>query len=311
MVSLLLLEGDRRGAPSSTGPAPLLSNSGWAPEQLAACANRPAALRALHQARPSGIDTPAGPEAGPFAGWTPLACAVACGAAEAVRVLLGELGAGLGSLKDPYSPICLVKSRDAWLAACWELRGGLPRFLTAAEAGGVLDPLRDLDGALESFQRVREAFQETLEPLGIKAVASGEACVGPSAWDYVVDGGELELHEQLVAGEGAFGDVRRAECMEVVGRAIDPQTEHMCIVMPWYPLDLRRQEEGLPWGQPPRLTPRKRLEIALHVAEGLALLHAHRPEPIVHRDVKPGGVGWVGYRASAWTGLAYTAGPPG
>ncbi|KAG2484420.1 hypothetical protein HYH03_016834 [Edaphochlamys debaryana] len=309
------------GAPKSGSAPPAsplkLASTGWAPAHLAACAGSAPALRSLHRARPDSIAVPAGEQAGAFSGWTPLHCAVACGEAAAVGALL-DLGASLGSPTDPAVPIRLATSRDAWLGV-WQKREQLPRFPDGAVPRE--DGLRDMDAALCSFARVAEAWREALARHGLTAAAEA---AGMRPWDFVVGWAELERVTRVATG--GLGQVSSARyrgmkvavknlhqpdnavlqqefaimrslpynerITQVVGTTTNPHTRETCIVMAWYPLDLQRlflqEAERLKGAR--QLTPLKRLRVALELAEGLLFLHSHKPEPIVHRDVKPDNV---------------------
>ncbi|KAG2489258.1 hypothetical protein HYH03_012278 [Edaphochlamys debaryana] len=319
MVSLLLaMEGLRSGGAPPASPM-LLCNLGWAPAHMAACAGSVGALRALHGARPDSVSLAAGAAAGDqFSGYTPLHCAVACGEAEAVDLLLGWIE----SNRQGTVPVGLTKLATSWgdWRSVWQQRAQLPRFLTAL---GQADPLDDPDAASEAFEKVRQAFKEGLRRMGLSVEA--EVPGGPRAWSFEVPWSAITdkpgaMTERPPAA-GGFGEVYRAtynshttvalkrltsgspedlqrefafmrslpphdHITPLYGITTDPSTRQSWLVMAWYPLDLHRLFKGsAEHGGPLRLG--KKLEIALELAEGLLFLHSHG---VVHRDVKPDNV---------------------
>ncbi|KAG2489254.1 hypothetical protein HYH03_012274 [Edaphochlamys debaryana] len=165
MVSLLLaMEGLRSGGAPPTSPM-LLCNLGWAPAHMAACAGSVGALRALHGARPDSVSLAAGAAAGDqFSGYTPLHCAVACGSAEAVNLLLGWIESNWQGAF-PVGLFKLATSWDEW-ERVWRRRHELPRFISAI---GQADPLDDPAETFTTFRRVSQAFRDGLRRMGPRA----------------------------------------------------------------------------------------------------------------------------------------------
>ncbi|KAG2484415.1 hypothetical protein HYH03_016829 [Edaphochlamys debaryana] len=289
---------------SSSGPADepsRLDSSGWAPEHYAACANCPNALKALREVRPQHFDVPAGEQAGPLAGWTPLMCSVLAGATEAMSVLLTELNANMGcAVTGAYG---MAKCQDTWRES-WPLRSYIPLLRTTPG---------EVDSAF-CFARVNQAFTEALW-------RSRRCGSGPRKWRFALEWKDLEPCELGPAPKGGFGhvskytyrgtpvavkrlfraddealqhefDMMRAyppheHIVQLMGITIDPSGQR-CLVMNWYPEDLHqlfKKAEGSRQGEH-KLTSATRFRIALELAMGLQFLHSME-EPIVHRDVKP------------------------
>ncbi|KAG2489256.1 hypothetical protein HYH03_012276 [Edaphochlamys debaryana] len=324
MVSLLLAMeglGSSRGAPLASPM--LLCNLGWAPAHLAACSGSAAALRALHRARPECISLAAGAAAGKqFSSCTPLHCAVACGEAEAVALLLEALQPDrLEAVPEGLTK--LATSWDKWQSA-WQRRNKLPRFVAVVDPFHDEDPLDDPGEASHAFERVSQAFREGLSRMGVSVEA--EAPRVPRAWTFEVPWSLISYKSGEAMGRaaaGGFGEVHRAtynSCTSVAlkrlksgspedlqrefafmrslpphdhitplyGITIDPSTRQPWLVMAWYPLDLHRLFSGpAGHGGQPLLSLGKKLDIALELAEGLLFLHSHG---VVHRDVKPDNV---------------------
>ncbi|KAG2489260.1 hypothetical protein HYH03_012280 [Edaphochlamys debaryana] len=318
MVSLLLAMEGRRSSLGAPPASPMhLSKLGWAPAHLAACSGSAAALGTLRRARPECISLAAGAAAGKqFSGYTPLHCAVACGAAEVVTLLLGCVD----SKQITFDLIKLATSWDEW-DRVWKQRAQLPRFVTAV---GRTDPLDDKDAAYNAFNTVRQAFKEGLRRMGLSVEL--EVPGGPPAWSFEeVPWSAITDKPGAMTGRpataGGFGEVHRAtynSCTAVAlkrvtvgspedlrreftlmrslpphdhitplyGITTDPSTRQSWLVMAWYPLDLHRLFSA-PMEHGGQLGLSKKLEIAVELAEGLLFLHSHG---VVHRDVKPDNV---------------------